>query len=580
MHLGGVMEEKSRKLTEVWRLASSNSRFISCVCVSAALPPLLYFLVTRYHGVATSRAMYVVDFIILAYFSSLFFLFQRKPRLAIIPFFVVTSIVFWAAIYKYLLLGVWVRFADVHIMNEGWQTLSWMHHLSVLSLAALALGITLYNLRLPRPRRLAALLIPLVVGAALTFLFPGGAVYLLRNMTHALYGNDPLYRSVPFALGYDVLETWQFDRTSRTFLSRYPAAEDAGFPNERIRQPRNVHIFVLESFMDPALLGIPLPRDPVDPRLRTRLGGSALSPVFAGRSAQAEFELLCGTPAYDFLDPVTFNDMHGEPIPCLPNFLRNNGYLTMASHDVTPNFFNAQEAYRSLGFSRMHFRSELPSTDKDGPWVSADAQISFNKKHIKALLEDKQPFLNYIFFTTGHIPYEMNPLKRPQVIETTSTDEVTRFVNAIYYNSQSLAQYVDFLSGVDPTSIIVIVGDHQGVLPSIDRTHSREYSYDRFLTPYLFLDAGETKSFGDISQFQIPNLIVSSLLDTPYVSLARSFGFDMVRPFNKHAFYHLDGEIYSCPNADDARCEAVARFRDQTVARWLRLIDQSRSPAE
>ena len=64
---------------------------------------------------------------------------------------------------------------------------------------------------------------------------------------------------------------------------------------------RNVHMIVLESFWDPALLkAAGLSEDPVDPafrRLWAQAGHSrALSPVFGGYTANAEFEALCGFP--------------------------------------------------------------------------------------------------------------------------------------------------------------------------------------------------------------------------------------------------------------------------------------------
>ena len=533
----------------------------------------------HYLGVPTSRAMYLVDFATLAYFNAFFLLFQRNDRLAIIPFVSVTSLLYSAATYKYLLLGAWIRFADVSLLDEAWQVLPLAYRLTLVFGSTLALGITLYNIRWPRLRHVGAFLAPIAVCGTLMYSFPGTVVHLLRNTTHALYGNDPLYRSVSFAIGFDLLERWQFDRESPLWLSRYPAGDGSTFPTNGIRHARNIHIFVLESFMDPTLLGVPLTQDPIDPRIRGSIGGSSLSPVFAGRSAQAEFELLCGTPAYDLLDPVTFNDLRGEPILCLPTYLQQNGYATLASVDTQPTFFNAREAHKSLGFSRSYFRDDLPTTYMDGNWVSADQQISFNKDHIQRLLADKQPFLNYIFFTTGHSPYDLNPVKRPLVIHTPSTDEVTRFVNTVYYNTRSVAQYLDFLSKVDPTAIIIVVGDHQGVLLSIRRTHSGEHSVDRYRTPYVFLDAGEAQSFGDISQYQMPNLITASLSGTPYVPLARSYGVDMIRPFNDHAYYQHDGEVHRCPDATDTRCGAVDRFRNETIAHWFRLIEQSHPTA-
>jgi len=530
-----------------------------------------------YYGVPTSNAMYLIDFVGLAYLSSLFMLVQKNARLAIVPFVIAVSVVFWSASYKYAMMGLWVRLADLSIIDEGWEVLSLFQQFGVLSLAAIAITITLCNFRAPKLLRLSAFLIPAILAATLSYSYPATAITFLRSTTHALYGNDPLYRSASFALGLDLLERWNFDRQAERFLSHDSESSfNRYWPNVNENR-RNVHMFVMESLMDPSILEISLPVDPIDFRFRRRIGGSALAPVLAGRSAQSEFELLCGTPVYDFLDPVTFNDLRGGPIPCLPRVLAEAGYVTLSSTDVRPNFFNAQEAYRSIGFSRMNFRADLPTDDLDGTWVSVDGHIAFNKDLIRPLIEAGQPFLNYIFFTTGHVPYTLNPKKRPQVIETSSTEEVTRFVNSVFYNTRSMADYIEYLSEVDPHAIIVVVGDHQGTLRSIDRAHAGADEFDRYATPYIFVDSGRARFAGDLAHYELPRMVIASLSATEFIPLASAYGVDLIRPLSDMSFYTAKNAVNSCPNESDRRCHDIDEFRSASIARWLKLIQLSKS---
>jgi hypothetical protein len=564
-----------------WRIHAPDMLYLSrpqlrLSIVSAAIPLVFYFVVTQLNGVATSRAMYVVEFAILAYLSAVFRLFQRSQTLAVVPFIAAACGVYAAAVQKYALLGIWVRYGDVYLLGEAWRVLSEGEHLAVAATVIVVIGLGVYNFRLPHRREIVRFMIPAVLCLTLSYLFPGQAAGLLLGATHARFGNDPLYRGPLFAVGLDVIETWRFERESDRWLARFPD-HSAPFPSGAgTYRKRNVHIFVMESFMDPSLLGVPLSQDPIDPRLRALVGGSSLSPVFGGRSAQPEFEILCGTPVYDYLNPVTFNDLHGEPLPCLPNLLREYGYETAASQDVPPNFFNAQVAYRSVGITHAHYQADMPKTDMDGIWVSAEQQIEFNKRLIGPWLKSGQPFLNYVFFNSGHIPYEMNPARRPPVIKTASSAEVTRFVNAIYYNSRALADYLDFLATADPSSVIVMVGDHQGVLSSIGRTKEGADNLDRYRTPYVFIDAGEVRHFGDIAHYQIPGLILAGLTGRP-TPRAPIEGVDTIRPFKDQVFYEREGEILSCPNPGDRLCLAVQVYHDQTVADWLRLIRQSQA---
>ncbi|MBF0427543.1 MAG: hypothetical protein HQL94_01360, partial [Magnetococcales bacterium] len=65
---------------------------------------------------------------------------------------------------------------------------------------------------------------------------------------------------------------------------------------------KNVHMIVLEGFLDPTLLtNLPSKINPVHPDFTALVGanqGFSVSPVFGGYTSQAEFEVLCGVPAF------------------------------------------------------------------------------------------------------------------------------------------------------------------------------------------------------------------------------------------------------------------------------------------
>ena len=115
-------------------------------------------------------------------------------------------------------------------------------------------------------------------------------------------------------------------------------------------KPRNVHLLILESFLDPRLFrDLKLSRDPVHPDFAALFGdqlGLSIAPVFGGATSQAEFEVLCGVPALERLSSVEFNTFTGAPARCLPDLLGQLGYRAVASNAYKPNFFNTQSAYK------------------------------------------------------------------------------------------------------------------------------------------------------------------------------------------------------------------------------------------
>jgi hypothetical protein len=103
---------------------------------------------------------------------------------------------------------------------------------------------------------------------------------------------------------------------------------------------RNVHVVVLESFVDPTLFSaVSFSKNPRHPDFAKLVGnglGFSISPVFGGQTAEAEFEVLCGVPAMQKLSDIEFNHFTGESAGCMPGILAQACYSTMVSNAFEP----------------------------------------------------------------------------------------------------------------------------------------------------------------------------------------------------------------------------------------------------
>ena len=293
---------------------------------------------------------------------------------------------------------------------------------------------------------------------------------------------------------------------------------------------RNVHMIVLESFWDPvALKAAGFSADPIDPAFRKlwKATGNAhaLSPVFGGYTANAEFEALCGFPVQ--IDAVFFEGGLRRDVPCLPRHLGEAGYRSVASHPNAAPFWNRINSYRRVGFEQYWSDRDFVLDDMNGEFLGDSSLYRQVLERLEPELNAGQPVFNYVLTYFGHMEYPLNE-SRPQVI-TARTDNalVSAYANTVYYKSRELMAFLSVLRKRDPDAIIVLFGDH---LPSLGWNHAgyaesgllapsrSEFSDEMFrtlvATPLIVIDGrhGPVRT-GDLPLYALPGLILDLLGD-------------------------------------------------------------------
>lgn len=298
------------------------------------------------------------------------------------------------------------------------------------------------------------------------------------------------------------------------------------------RLKRNVHLVVLESFLDPELLlAAKFSRRPTHPdfeKIFKRKGSLSHSPVFGGATGQAEFELLCGVPALREVSGVEFNVFTGAKTACLPNLLSEAGYHTMATNGYRPEFFNSINAYAGIGFEKSYYPSEYAPTQDtylirgdvtDEEYMFDGDLLRQNLKFVTSWLKEhpQTPLLNYVLTMYGHTPNGLNTAKRPEIIEVSGgpeDDHLQRAVNQYYYRTQALAAFVKELVRIDPKSLIILVSDH---LPPLERGPNTYEGYNYlgqqeeflYLNRIYFVENGRSVEYNTIHHYEVPNIILN-----------------------------------------------------------------------
>lgn len=296
------------------------------------------------------------------------------------------------------------------------------------------------------------------------------------------------------------------------------------------RGGRNVHMIVLESFWDPAVLkAAGLSDDPLDPAFRRlwKAAGNAraLSPVFGGMTANAEFEALCGFPVQS--DAVFFEGRLRRDAPCLPRHLGDAGYRSFASHPNAAPFWNRINAYRRVGFEQYWSDRDFVLDDMNREFLSDASLYRQVLERVGPALQGPQPVFNYVLTYFGHLDYPLNSA-RPAVIRAeTDNGLVQAYANTVHYKSRELMGFLKQLRTRDPDAVIVLFGDH---LPSLGWNHggyveSGLLTADRsgfddamfhtlVATPLVVIDGkrGPVRT-GDLPIYALPALILDLLGD-------------------------------------------------------------------
>jgi phosphoglycerol transferase MdoB-like AlkP superfamily enzyme len=338
---------------------------------------------------------------------------------------------------------------------------------------------------------------------------------------------------------------------------------------------RNIHLVVMESFVDPTLFkAATYSKNPTHPDYEKMFAGRmgfSRSPVFGGRTSQAEFEVLCGVPAYEEMGGVEFNSFSGSDAWCLPGVLHRAGYRTIATNSFKPNFFNAVNAYRGIGFDEQYYPKEY--TPASGTYLSTgdvksemymfDGDLfAQNREFVRQALSepDHPPLFNYVISMYGHLPHLLDKTKRPEILKITSKysdDNLERVANQFWYRSQAVAEHVRELVKIDPDGLIIIVSDHLPPLSGLLLYHKLRYLDDAgakklgleswftgqgrkrddlnddrpFMNRILIIDRGTARKYQVIHHYDIPSLILDILADGEFCrSHPCSFAGDRQKP--------------------------------------------------
>ncbi|MDT0582632.1 sulfatase-like hydrolase/transferase [Brumicola blandensis] len=512
------------------------------------------FLVVDQH---VSRAIFGFDnslsskkielvFILVAYYSTFFLLRAGRARyiISLLPIILFYSFYY----FHFYSFGTIFKFIDITELPELIVVLSDAELLLFLAFP-LTLFISLYAFRGKRFKPSGTIPVAsfFIIGLFIHF-FP---------KTYQQFFEDAAYYIIPpwseaFVSRNGFLATTLYFESKRlvsinSIKENYNRPEYNKEKNHLVKQlssklnSKNVHLIMLESFFNPTLLArFKYSKQVYHSDFIELLSGNESliqSPVFGGKTSQAEFEALCGVPSLEKYGSVEFNAFTGSNAFCLPKVLGKLGYSSIASNAYRPDFFNAIKAYKGIGFERSFFPIQFAPGSKTYLRIPDEQEYMFdgdlfsqNLEQIKTLISKnaEKPIFNYVLGVYGHRDFHIDIERHPLFIkvldgESEVSADYERAVNQIYYRTKAVADYVNQLLILDPESMIILSSDH---LPNFDgKEWFKTNGYlenevnSHFLTSLFIFKNGKPTNVGKISHYELPNLILDFLTEGHYCAV-------------------------------------------------------------
>lgn len=281
---------------------------------------------------------------------------------------------------------------------------------------------------------------------------------------------------------------------------------------EKYKNRPNIYFILVESLWDPIQLNkSKYSKDPFYKGFReldSLQSNNLISPTFEGKTADPELELLCGVPILK--NNIPFQTEIKNNLPCLPYLLSSLGYETNAFHADWSTFYNRDKVYKKIGFDNYYSIENFKKDDLNHGNLSDE---SFLKQSYNLTKNNTKPKFNYYLTLSTHIPYILNSSVRPRIIDNNMANGwIDNYSNSIYYTTKEVYDFVSQIEKDDPTSIIVITGDHAPFLGVNKEVYSQTGTIDELLlhsTPLIFLQNGKAQKIDTSNMFRFNESILN-----------------------------------------------------------------------
>ncbi len=247
-------------------------------------------------------------------------------------------------------------------------------------------------------------------------------------------------------------------------------------------QPDNVIVLLVEAFTDPLDMGWQFTEDPI-PSFRSaqKAFGDAevFSPVYGGKSINAEFELMTGlSNRFTPIESMPYQEFVDLNMPGLVSNFGANGYSTNTLQVIRFKGFGYGKIYGYLGVDHKISLADKLMYEQD-PTGKFTGSSEIAEKIIQVTQQQEKSFV-FAFPNSTHSPWYLDDYPGTSILLQSDTkepalnDEISAYANALRHTDDLLGLLMTAYQGHPEKTLIVMMGDHQPGL----RRYNEHYNSD------------------------------------------------------------------------------------------------------
>src|SRR5690625_530862 len=176
---------------------------------------------------------------------------------------------------------------------------------------------------------------------------------------------------------------------------------------------------------------------------------------------------------------------HGEnEYHAMPEMLEEKDYTSAVFHANNKSFWNRDQIYDSFHIDHFYDQNSYEINEENSIGWGLKDKPSFEQT-IPYLHELEQPFYTKLITLTNHFPFELDEADRSIEPYDSNSNTLNNYFLTVRYLDEAIEQFFDELkmAGLYEDSIIVIMGDHDGISANHHRAMSMYLEKDE-ITPY------------------------------------------------------------------------------------------------